>query len=143
MGIEAAMMAMLSSKTPNRKTAGVWNDMSRTGTVPARLRERAIMRPIATHLKMHPKAKRVNNPALLLPASHSMVKNGIGKTKTSASNTALLRACPRNMAKNSLGSFVPQPMHLPCKYGFQFLAIGLQENSANRKKVKPHAAEQA
>lgn len=47
-GIEAQRMAMLTSRTLKIYTMGVWYDMSRMGTVPARLMQRDIMRPIDT-----------------------------------------------------------------------------------------------
>jgi hypothetical protein len=43
------------------------------------------------------------------------------------------------MWKNSPGSLLPNPMHVPCMNRFQFFEIGLQEKSANRKKVNPHS----
>ena len=79
------------------------------------------------------------NPARLLPAILSAVMNGTGSSSTNMSSTELLTAWPRNMAKNSSGSLLPQPMHLPGTSGSQFFAMGLHEKSARGKKVKPHA----
>jgi hypothetical protein len=66
-----------------------------------------------------------------------MPKNGIGVTRTRMSKNVLLAAWVANIAKNLLGSLLPQPKQVPSRSGFQFLATGLQGKIARRKKVRP------
>jgi len=42
------------------------------------------------------------------------------------------------MGKKSLGSLLPQPIHLPGTKMFQFFSIGAHEKMERRKKVSPH-----
>ena len=129
------------------------------GIVPARLIEREIMRPIATdttllvcqytietalmivYTYVQPSVKSVIKPARLLPASLNIRRNGMGRRSTRMSRAELLTEWPKNMTKKSSGSLLPQPIQRPGRDGLQFFAIGLQENSARKKKVKPHEAQ--
>jgi hypothetical protein len=86
-----------------------------------------------------PKVKSVINPALLFPAILNMPKNGMGVHSTSRSRIMLLAEWPKNMAKNSSGRLLPQPMQVPGLEGYQSLAIGVHGKTANKKKHKPQS----
>jgi hypothetical protein len=89
---------------------------------------------------MQPSMKSVMRPTLLLPASLSMPRNGRGVSSIKKSRNMLLAVCAANMAKNSLGFLLPQPMHLPGTSVFQYFSTGLHENIDRRKNVRPHIA---
>lgn len=87
---------------------------------------------------MMPSVKSVISPALLLPAMRSMLKNGSGVSRTIRSSTMLLAEWPTNMAKNSSGTLLPHPIHVPSRLVFQSLSIGVQGKTASKKKARPH-----
>jgi hypothetical protein len=83
--------------------------------------------------------KSAMSPILLFPLNLSALRNGTGRINTKISNIIFVDACAAQLAKNTSASLLPHATQVPSSMKFQFLAMGLQENSARQKKVVPHS----